>query len=90
MDRIVVCHCEDITLEELRSAVEQGYGDLETLKRFTGLGTGPCQGKRCLVQAIRWLARSQPARTLAFPTVRPPVVPVRIDALRDVRKEEER
>ncbi len=53
MGRIIVCHCEDISLGELLSAIEQGYRDIESIKRFTGIATGPCQGKCCLVQTLR-------------------------------------
>jgi bacterioferritin-associated ferredoxin len=92
MAKTVLCHCEDIEVEELYSALEQGYGDLETLKRYTGIGTGKCQGKCCLVQTLRLLATIQqgsphagvgdlmgdPGR-IRLPTIRPPVLPIRIN-----------
>lgn len=53
MGKIIVCHCEDISLGELLSAIEQGYRDIESIKRYTGIATGPCQGKCCLVQTLR-------------------------------------
>jgi sarcosine oxidase subunit beta len=53
--KTIVCHCEDITLDELRSALEQGYCEIESIKRFTGIGTGKCQGKCCVVQTLRVL-----------------------------------
>jgi bacterioferritin-associated ferredoxin len=56
MTKTLLCHCEDVEIEELYSAIEQGYGDIETLKRYTGIGTGKCQGKCCLVQTLRVLA----------------------------------
>lgn len=56
MGKTIVCHCEDITLEELFSALEQGYAEIESLKRFTGIGTGKCQGKCCIIQTLRVLA----------------------------------
>lgn len=55
MGKTIVCHCEDITIEELFSALSQGYCDIESLKRFTGIGTGECQGKCCVVQTLRVL-----------------------------------
>jgi bacterioferritin-associated ferredoxin len=54
--KTIVCHCEDITLDELVSAVEQGYREIESLKRFAGIATGKCQGKCCVVQTLRFLA----------------------------------
>jgi bacterioferritin-associated ferredoxin len=53
--KTIVCHCEDITLDDLYSALEQGYVEIESIKRFTGIGTGKCQGKCCLVQTLREL-----------------------------------
>lgn len=55
MAKTIVCHCEDISLDELLSALQQGYGGIESIKRFTGIGTGKCQGKCCLIQTLRVL-----------------------------------
>lgn len=55
MAKTIVCHCEDISLHELYSALEQGYNEIESIKRFTGIGTGKCQGKCCVIQALRVL-----------------------------------
>ncbi len=60
MGKVIICHCEDISLDELRSAIDQGYADVETIKRYTGIATGTCQGKCCLIQALRVLARTKP------------------------------
>lgn len=95
MAKAILCHCEDIELEELHSALAQGYGDLETLKRYTGIGTGKCQGKCCLVQTLRVLAALERTavasvgsstraltgdpQSVRLPTLRPPVLPLRID-----------
>ena len=43
-----VCRCEDVTLHELMNGIERGHRDIESLKRYTGFGTGYCQGKWCL------------------------------------------
>jgi len=90
MGKTILCHCEDIEIEELYSALEQGYGDIETLKRFTGIGTGKCQGKCCFVQTLRLLAEIKEKRSdyrgltgdvtsIRVPTLRPPVLPMRVD-----------
>jgi bacterioferritin-associated ferredoxin len=55
LGKTIVCHCEDISLEELYSALEQGYTEIESIKRFTGIGTGKCQGKCCVIQTLREL-----------------------------------
>jgi len=56
MGKVIVCRCEDVTLEDLRQAFAAGHRDLESLKRFTGLSTGFCQGKCCAAHAGRFLA----------------------------------
>ena len=46
--KVILCRCEDVTLADVQHAVALGYADLEEVKRYTGFGTGPCQGKECL------------------------------------------
>src|SRR4029078_6080705 len=45
--KIIVCRCEDVALKDVENAVAQGYTDIEEVKRYTGFGSGPCQGKEC-------------------------------------------
>jgi len=112
MRKTIVCSCEDITLDELYSAMGQGFCEIESLKRYTGIGTGKCQGKCCLVQTLRVLASEQgrskivegstrgPGEPLVppdeeslpayvrLPTIRQPVIPLRIDDLAEARAED--
>lgn len=76
--KVIVCACEDVTLAEVHDAIAEGYDDLEMLKRYTGLATGPCQGKACVVACRRVLAEEtgrDPAEVGVI-TFRPPAVPV--------------
>jgi len=81
--RTFVCRCEDVTLGEIERAIANGLADVEEIKRYTGLGTGPCQGKECLSALGRLLvARGLvPAAALRPFTARPPVEPVTFGAL---------
>ncbi len=74
--KIMLCRCEDVSLSDVQKAVAQGYADLEEVKRYTGFGTGPCQGKECLALVARALVElgQAPDQVLAF-TSRPPLVP---------------
>jgi bacterioferritin-associated ferredoxin len=75
--KVVVCRCEDVTLADVVHAVEKGYVDIEEVKRYTGFGTGPCQGKECqrvVALALAQLAGVPPASIPPF-TSRPPLVP---------------
>lgn len=81
--RWVACPCEDVLLPELRAAHERGYRGIEVLKRYTGLGTGLCQGRYCLSEALLALAvweRRLPDE-VGYITQRPPVMPVPLGAL---------
>ena len=83
MAKTILCLCRDITDDDVRRAVAEGYDDLETLKRFTGACTGPCQGKTCL-DSIRTLVAVLTGRRfedVPAPARRPPVTPVRLGTL---------
>jgi bacterioferritin-associated ferredoxin len=78
--KTLACRCEDVTLHELDEAIAAGHRDIESLKRYTGFGTGWCQGKWCLVLCARRLVEqggdaSQPI------TPRPPVHPIQLGVL---------
>ena len=75
-DKVVVCRCEDVTLHEIDRAIALGHRDLESVKRYTGFGTGFCQGKQCVALAARLLvARGGVAPEIPI-TPRPPYHPV--------------
>ena len=76
--KTILCRCEDITLEEFREAFQEGFSELESLKRYTGCGTGFCQGKGCLSEAAADLAtlRGIPADQMRLTTIRPPGEPL--------------
>lgn len=74
----MVCTCEDVNDVELREAIARGCRDLESLKRYTGFGTGPCQGKTCVTLARALLAEAieVDASKLGAITFRPPTQPI--------------
>jgi len=77
---IIVCRCQNVTLDEIEKAIEEGFTDLESLKRKLRIGMGPCQGRTCLPIVIRILARKtrKKPEELLIPTSRPPIVPLPI------------
>ena len=81
--RVFVCRCEDVTLAEIEHALERGLVAVEELKRYTGLGTGPCQGKECMCTLASILVArgiADPATVQPF-TSRPPAEPVTFGVL---------
>jgi sarcosine oxidase subunit beta len=75
--KIVLCRCEDVTLADLEHCVSHGYRDIEEVKRYSGFGTGPCQGKECLAAVATQLAALTGQAPAAIPpfTSRPPICP---------------
>ncbi len=82
-DKRIVCLCEDVTEKDLVRAIAEGFDHIETLKRYSTVSMGPCQGKMCLAAAIAVCARAtgRPAPDVGTTTSRPPVQPVTLGAL---------
>lgn len=72
--KVIVCRCEDVTMADLQHTVALGYRSVEEVKRYTGLGTGPCGGKECMVHAARLCADAGTTTVEPF-TSRPPLAP---------------
>jgi bacterioferritin-associated ferredoxin len=75
--KTLVCRCEDVTLRDLEEAIARGYRDVESLKRYTGFGTGWCQGKGCVALCAQLLVERGGCAALPI-TPRPPVHPIRL------------
>lgn len=48
---------EDLQLKDFHHAVQEGFDNIELLKRFSTVGMGPSQGKHSNMNALRILAR---------------------------------
>jgi bacterioferritin-associated ferredoxin len=89
VDKVMICRCEDVTLHEVEEAVAKGHDDLESLKRYTGFGTGWCQGKQCVALAARTLVALGGKAPHAPITPRQPFHPVPLAHLARLTDEEE-
>lgn len=83
----LACRCEDVTVHELERAIDLGHDDIESLKRYTGFGTGWCQGKWCLAPCARLLA-AKGGDPGAGITPRPPLRPIAFGELASLDPEE--
>jgi len=74
----IICRCEDVSLEEVERVIDEGYTNLEEIKRFLRCGMGNCQGRTCIILVAQILSRKtgKPISEIKFPTVRPPIRPV--------------
>jgi hypothetical protein len=78
-----------LTLHELDEAIAAGHRDLESVKRFTGFGTGYCQGKQCVALCARMLA-TRGGEAAAMPiTPRPPFHPIAVHKLAALVEDED-
>lgn len=80
----------DVTVGDMEIAVREGYGAPELMKRYTGLGLGPDQGKSVAANAamiLPRLARTDPADA-EHTTFRPPFSAVTLGALAGARRGE--
>lgn len=77
-DDLIICRCEEITLEEIRQAVRDGATDVTGIKRRTRAGMGLCQGRTCELLVQRILSEELSTRMADLPpaTSRPPARPV--------------
>lgn len=75
--KLILCRCEDVTADDVAHAVAAGFQSIEEVKRYTGFGTGPCQGKECLVPVALAVARASgvPVDALRPFTARAPLSP---------------
>jgi NAD(P)H-nitrite reductase large subunit len=89
MKRSIVCRCEDIREEDVIHAIEEGYTDIEELRKKLRIGMGPCQGRVCIQLVTRILERKTGKKIaqIQLPTVRPPLVPVSLGTLASEKNE---
>ncbi|MEF8848674.1 MAG: (2Fe-2S)-binding protein [Candidatus Thermoplasmatota archaeon] len=93
--KAIVCRCEDITVEEVEKAIDEGFTDLQELRKKLRIGMGPCQGRVCL-QIVKKILKRKTGEKVSrdsWETYRPPVVPVSLGSLaagdKDEKKEED-
>jgi len=77
-DDTIVCRCEELTLKEIREAIQNGATDMNEVKRMTRMGMGNCQGRMCgpAIQEIIAREKGVPPQDIAYLNPRPPVKPV--------------
>ncbi|NPV88983.1 (2Fe-2S)-binding protein [Coprothermobacteraceae bacterium] len=88
--KVIICRCEDVTLEEVREAIKNGYTSWDEIKRLLRVGMGPCGGKTCKMLVLRELAAFHKKPIEKLP-IRPTAVrpPLRSTPFRAFLKEEE-
>ena len=69
---------EDLQLRDFFNAAQEGFDNIELLKRYSTVGMGPSQGKHSNMNAVRILARirGEPVEQVGTTTARPFFHPV--------------
>ena len=78
-----VCVCEDVTEKDILDAIGEGFDEMQTLKRYSTVSMGPCQGKMCLKASIG-IFHQQTGLSVddaGTTTSRPPLGPISLGAL---------
>jgi len=82
----IVCRCERVSAEELRSRVRGGQTDVHVLKVLTRIGMGACGARTCWPLVRRILEEEGVPDSAVFePRRRPPLFEVSLGALADAR-----
>jgi glycine cleavage system aminomethyltransferase T/NADPH-dependent 2,4-dienoyl-CoA reductase/sulfur reductase-like enzyme len=83
IDKAFIDLQNDVTRADLAQAVDEGFEQVELLKRYTTVGMGTDQGKTSWPNAITELARlsKSTATDVGQTTIRPPFSPVSLGAL---------
>ena len=78
-----MCLCEDVTRENVKQSIDEGFDSMELLKRYSTISTGPCQGRMCGMTTMQLCAhyKEQTIAETGTTTSRPPARPVTMGAL---------
>ena len=78
-----ICYCEDVLAGDIKTAIDEGYTDIQTLKRYTTVTMGPCQGEMCQNSFARVCGTTNKIdfQGGGITTRRPPLAPIPIASL---------
>ncbi len=79
-DKVYLCRCENVTLEDIHKLLDEGITSMEEIKRITRCNMGPCQGKTCKDLIAKEIAKylKKDISEIDLPTYRAPVKPVKL------------
>jgi NAD(P)H-nitrite reductase large subunit len=74
-EAVFICRCEEVTREEIETAIAEGATTVKGVKIRTEAGMGLCQGRTCRRLISQMLAQSGPRSPAEIypPTSRAPV-----------------
>jgi len=80
---IIICRCEDVSLEDLHHVLKEGYKSIEEIKRILRVGMGSCQGNTCNLLVQREVAKfyKLPLKEVKPQKVRPLISGVKLKSI---------
>ena len=88
-DKIYVCRCEEVTVGDVRRAIEAGADSIRDIKLRTHAGMGVCQGMTCRRNIERMLREKKIDPDACYTSQRFPVRMVQLGELAHLTKEEQ-
>lgn len=87
---IIICRCEDVSLQDLHDVLQEGYTTFEDVKRILRVGMGPCQGNTCGLLVQQEIARflNKPLDAVELHTVRPLITGVKLQSIVEATNDE--
>jgi bacterioferritin-associated ferredoxin len=88
---IIICRCEDVTLQQIHDFLDQGYQSFEDMKRLLRVGMGPCQANTCGHLIQREIAKytGKKIEEVNIHKVRPMVMGVPLKSIAEGSKDED-
>ena len=87
---IILCRCEDVSLQDVHDCLDEGYTTFEDLKRILRVGMGACQGNTCGLLVQREIATylKVPLGEVELQTPRPLISGVKLNSIAKQAKDE--
>ncbi|MCA9923746.1 MAG: FAD-dependent oxidoreductase [Anaerolineales bacterium] len=79
----IVCRCEEVTLQQITTALQSGALNPNQLKAQIRCGMGPCQGRMCGLTVSEIIAdyRKMNIADVGYFRIRPPLKPITMEQL---------
>lgn len=87
---IIICRCEDVSLQDIHDCLNEGYTTFEELKRILRVGMGACQANSCGLLIQKEIAKfvKKPLSSIKTHKVRPLISGVKLKSIVENSKNE--
>lgn len=89
-NKVIICRCSDVTLQDVYDLFDKGYKTFEELKRIKRVGMGPCQATTC-GKMVQWEIAKRfnlPLEEVKFNNIRPLTMGVKLKSIKEGAEDE--